>query len=50
MGKKRQKAQLHIPADLCLKFQAKLLSGYGDTLLRRFWLKNSTENISLPYQ
>ena len=39
MRKKQQKTQLHITTNLCLKFQAKTPSGYGETSLTRFWLE-----------
>ena len=31
-----QKAHLHIPTNMCLKFQANTPSGYGETVLTRF--------------
>ena len=31
-----QKAQVHIPTDLCLKFKMKTPSGYGETAQTRF--------------
>ena len=40
---KGQKVQVHIPTNLCLKFQAKTLSGYGETSFARFSLKMKAE-------
>ena len=43
-----KKAQLHTPTDLCLKFEMKTPSGYGETARTRFGAKTMFFHTKIP--
>ena len=43
-----KKAQLHTPADLCLQFEMKTPSGYGETARTRFGAKTMFFHPKIP--
>ena len=43
-----KKAQLRTPTDLCLKFEMKMPSGYGETAWTTFGAKNNVFHPKTP--